>query len=181
MDDKKWKLLDKKMVWESKWMSIEDRTYDLPNGKRVEGYYHLNRPDYVLVLAFNEEGQIVVEKQFRRGVDEVVFEIPAGSIDPGETPVEAAIRELKEETGFTGEGEKVFETLTQPGFSSMKAYVVILKITDTNGKHAREHDENIEFEVMPVEQIENMIAEGKIKDMGFLAAIGVWKSLEGYN
>ena len=174
-EQKRWKLWNKKTVWKSKWMSIEDRTYDLPNGKRGEGYYHLNRADYVLIIAVDAGNRIVVEKQYRRGVDDFVYEVPAGTIDKGETPVEAAKRELKEETGYSGEGNTVKEIYTQPGFSSMKAYVVILKITDANGQHAREHDENIEFEMMTGEQVEKMIAEGKIKDMGFLTAWAIWK------
>lgn len=124
---------------------------------------------------------MVVERQYRRRVDEFVYEVPAGTIDIGETPVEAAIRELKEETGISGEGEMVKEIYTQPGFTSMKAYVVVLKITDINGTHSREHDENIEFELMPMERINKMITDGEIKDMGFLTALAIWKATEGYN
>jgi ADP-ribose pyrophosphatase len=184
MDDKKlkkWMLVDKKTVWKSKWMAIEDRTYDLPNGKRLDGYYHLNRPDYVLVLAFDKKNRLMLEKQYRRGVDDFVYEVPAGAIDAGETPIEAAKRELKEETGYEAEGDWAQEIYTQAGFSSMKAYVVVLKITNTDGKHSQEHDENIEFEMMTLEQVQEMIADGKVKDMGFLAAYGVWMGAKGYN
>jgi ADP-ribose pyrophosphatase len=180
-EQKKWKLVEKKLVWESKWMSIEDRTYNLPNGKRGEGYFHMNRTDYVLVLAFDEQNRMVVERQFRRGVDDFVYEVPAGAIDKGETPIEAAKRELKEETGYSGEGNLVKEIYTQPGFTDMKAYVVVLHITDKNGQHAREHDEEIEFEMMTMEEIEKMVKNGEIKDMGFLTALAIWKSLEEDN
>ena len=56
----KWKLLGKKIIFESKWLTIEDRSYELPDGTKVDNYYHLNRPDYVLILALDEQDKLVV-------------------------------------------------------------------------------------------------------------------------
>jgi 8-oxo-dGTP pyrophosphatase MutT (NUDIX family) len=170
MANKKWKLLDKKNVFDSKWLSIEDRSYELPDGKIVEGYYHLNRPDYVLILAVDKDKRIVVEKQYRRGVDDFVYELPAGWINKEETPLDAAKRELLEETGFIGIGNKVFEIYPQPGFCSMKAYVVILKIQDRKVEEKLEEDEALSYGLVDVDKIKKMIADNKIKDMGFLSA-----------
>lgn len=177
MDEKKkWKLLGSKPIFESKWLSIEDRTYELPNGSLGEGYIHLNRRDYVLVVACDDVKQIVVEKQYRRGVDDFVYELPAGWIEKGENPIDAAKRELREETGFLAEGNFTIEIYPQPGYSSMKAYVVVLQITQ-KGNHDREQDEFIEHELLKIEKVKQMISEGKIKDMGFLSAFSVFENL----
>lgn len=116
---KKWKLVKSKPVFESKWMSIFNNTYKLPDGKVVENYLHLKRPDYVLIIAKDKYGNILLERNYRRGVDDFVYELPAGWIDKGESSSEAAVRELKEETGYGGEVSEVWEVYPQPAFSSM--------------------------------------------------------------
>jgi ADP-ribose pyrophosphatase len=178
MAEKKWKLLGKKIVFESKWLTIEDRSYELPDGKKVDGYYHLLRPNYVLILAIDNKNKVVVERQYRRGVDDFVYELPAGWINGNESPVDAAKRELAEETGYVGEGGNVFEVYPQPGFSSMKAYVVILKIKDNKVRTNKEDDEFLSYELIDVEKIQVMLKKGEIKDMGFLSAMAVYENRE---
>jgi ADP-ribose pyrophosphatase len=173
VEGKKWKLLKTETVFESKYLTVEKRAYELPDGRVVNDYFHLSRPDYVLVLAINEIGEILVEKQYRRGVDEFVLEIPAGWINKDEKPIDAAVRELKEETGAMGVEEEVREIFAQPGFSSIKAYVAVLKVNGKLGDHSRDADEHILFEWMTRQQINEKIKKGDIKDMGFLAALAV--------
>jgi len=173
--DKKWKLINSKPVFESKYLQVEDRTYELPDGKIGEHYYHVSRPDYVLILAINDKEQIVVERQYRRGVDDFVYELPAGWIDEGETPLQAAIRELKEETGFEGKGEIWQEIYPEPAFMSMKAFVVILEFEEkVSSQTEHGHDEHLKFELMEIPGVKKMVEEGKIKDMGFLAAMEIF-------
>ena len=68
---------------------------DLPHA-----FYRLQGPDWVNVVAFTTGGELLVVEQFRHGIDEATLEIPGGSCDPGEAPLESARRELREETGF---------------------------------------------------------------------------------
>lgn len=171
-DLEKWKLHDTKKVFDSKWLSLENRTYELPNGSVKPDYLHLNRPDYVLVVVLDEQRRLLVERQYRRGVDDFVYELPAGWIEKGESPIEAAKRELLEETGVHGHGDTCFEIYPQPGFSSMKAYVCILEI-DTIGKSQADEDEDISTMWIALEDVQKMAKESKIKDMGFLAALSL--------
>lgn len=171
----KWKLLNTKLIFSSKWLNLEERSYQLPDGKIAEGYYHVSRPDYVLVLALNEKNQIIVEHQYRRGGDDFFLELPAGWIDEGESPETAGLRELKEETGFAGKVEWVKELYAQPGFMSMRAYVVYIKITE-NQEHSQKEDEFIKFDLVNLEKVVQMFKDGEIKDMGFAAALGVLSS-----
>lgn len=173
----KWTLLSSENVLSTKWLEINKNSYKLPNGKIVTDYFHLNRPDYVLIIATNDIGEILVEKQYRRGVDDFVYELPAGWIEHNEQVENAALRELKEETGNTGEPQLLGELYPQPGFSSMKAYVVHIRISTKEpalGNMAP--DENITYEFMNKAMLRASIAKGAIKDMGFLAAIRLYES-----
>jgi len=71
-----------------------------PHTDLAHAFYRLQGPDWVNVVAFTEQGDLLVVEQFRHGIDEATLEIPGGSCDPGEAPLESARRELREETGF---------------------------------------------------------------------------------
>lgn len=71
-----------------------------PHTGREHAFYRLQGPDWVNVVAFTEGGELLVVEQFRHGIDQATLEIPGGSCDEGETPLESARRELREETGF---------------------------------------------------------------------------------
>ena len=71
-----------------------------PHTGREHAFYRLRGPDWVNVVAFTRTGELLVVEQFRHGIDAPTLEIPGGGCDPGETPAEAARRELREETGF---------------------------------------------------------------------------------
>lgn len=172
--DNKWKLIKSKPVFKTKWLTILKNDYVFPGGKVAEGYYHLSRPDYVLLVAIDSDKNIIVEKNYRRGVDNFIYELPAGWIDDGETPQQAAKRELKEETGYVAHVDIVAEIYAQPGFSSMKAYVALAKIDKSiKGMQIMGIDENIKYELINMSLIKQMIIKGEIKDMGFLSAFQV--------
>lgn len=97
-NSKRWKLIKSKPLLQTKWISILKNDYELPDGKVVEGYYQLERPNYVLIVSIDSKKRLVVERNYRRGVNDFVYELPAGWVDKEESPKEAAERELKEET-----------------------------------------------------------------------------------
>ena len=70
-----------------------------PHTGREHVFHRLQGPDWVNVVAFTREGELLVVEQFRHGIDSPTLEIPGGACDPGEAPLEAARRELREETG----------------------------------------------------------------------------------
>ena len=71
-----------------------------PHTGREHAFYRLQGPDWVNIIAFTEEGELLVVEQFRHGIDAPTLEIPGGSCDEGEIPIVSAMRELREETGF---------------------------------------------------------------------------------
>ena len=97
---KPWKLLDSEFLVNAPWLKVAKEKCELPNGKVIDDFYTLWQPDWVLILARTKEGKWVMTEQYRHGTGKIALEFPAGIIDKGETPEEAAIRELQEECGY---------------------------------------------------------------------------------
>jgi ADP-ribose pyrophosphatase len=75
----------------------------LPDGREVVDFLQFESPPFVVIVAETGDGQIVCERQYKHGPGRVILTLPAGAIDAGETPLQAAQRELLEETGYAGE------------------------------------------------------------------------------
>ena len=84
------------------WMTVRKDVVAHPDGRVNPEYYVLEYPDFINVIAITTDGRIIMEQQWRQAVGEVSLEIPAGVVEKGESPLQAAQRELAEETGFTG-------------------------------------------------------------------------------
>ena len=104
---KPWKLLDSEFLLDAPWLKVAKETCELPNGKVIDDFYTLWQPDWVLILARTTEGKWVMTEQYRHGTGKIALEFPAGIIDKGETPEEAAIRELQEECGYGVSGDSM--------------------------------------------------------------------------
>ena len=120
--------------------------------------------------------QIMLIRQYRYAALDFLYEIPAGRLDPGESPETCARRELQEETGCTaGTIEHMHTMFTTPGFTDEKIHL-FLAYDLTRGEAAREADEFITVEVMPLTQALEFVKDGRIQDaktaLGILYAAG---------
>lgn len=84
----------------SSWVEIDEIDLRMPGCDHVETYHGIRHADAVCVLAMTPQGEFLLVRQYRPVVDAWTWELPAGAVDAGETPAEAAVRELAEETGF---------------------------------------------------------------------------------
>jgi ADP-ribose pyrophosphatase len=123
-----------------------------------------------------EDPQLLLLRQYRYAADGYIYEIPAGRLDPGETPADCAARELREETGCTAKQmEPLITMLTTPGFTDERIHVFMA--TDlTHGESAREADEFADVIVMRLSEALELIQRGEIVDgktaLGILYAAG---------
>ncbi|MBI3577092.1 NUDIX hydrolase [Candidatus Gottesmanbacteria bacterium] len=177
---KGWKIISATPILESEWLSVEDRTYELPNGKHGEHYYFFKKPNYVLVVAVDQNKNLIIEKNYRPGADEFIYEFPQGMIEENENLTSTAIREVLEETGYTIYNPSVCQPIYVQASSSSLTGFVVTALFDSTKRSPRHlsHDENIEVELLSLKDIQKRVNKGLIKDMGSLAALAIYKSLE---
>ena len=99
---KKWKILKSDYLIQRPWLTARRDKVELSDGRINDEYYVLEYPDWVNVIAITKDGKFIMERQYRHGMQVISTEIPCGVMEKGETPLEAAKRELLEETGFGG-------------------------------------------------------------------------------
>ncbi|MEE9199461.1 MAG: NUDIX hydrolase, partial [Dehalococcoidia bacterium] len=124
---------------------------------------------------------VIFVRQYRKPAEEMLLEIPAGGIEPGEEPADAAQRELREETGYmAGRLERVCSFYTTPGFCTEFSHLYLA----TDLKHdplQAEEDESIEVCTVPIDQVLPMIQAGEIKDGKSIAGVLLYLALRRGN
>src|SRR5688572_19598411 len=102
-DPEPWKVLSSEYLHRKPWLTVRQERVELPTGAQIAEYWVSEFPPWVNVVPVTPEGRVVLIRQYRHGIGQVHYEIPAGVADPGDGDREAtARRELLEETGYGG-------------------------------------------------------------------------------
>lgn len=133
-------------------------------------------PGGSVVLPLHDNGKIILVSQYRYPMNEVVIELPAGKLDKGEDPFNAARRELKEETGFeSNEIIKLGKIYSTPGFCTEVLHIYLAK-TLIEGNHSREEgEESMKLIELRLDEIEEKIFSGEIVDAKTISGIFMYK------
>jgi 8-oxo-dGTP pyrophosphatase MutT (NUDIX family) len=146
---------------------------------KVGEFVYIDAPDWVNIIALTADEKVVLIEQYRHGIGKVTLEIPGGTVDPGEDPITAGLRELAEETGYTGEDVTVIGTVT-PNPAILNNVCTTLLVRDVACTCAPHLDsmEEIAVRLEPLESIPGLITSGQIDHSLVLAAFHFLDMLE---
>lgn len=160
-------------IFEGKIISLQVDHVKLPNGETATREI-VKHPGAVAVLALLDDKMIVVE-QYRKALGKSQVEIPAGKLDRGEDPLEAAVRELEEETGYrSGSIRHINSFYTSPGFADEIVHLYVAEQL-TPGTARPDEDEFLECEAITLEQAREYIRERRISDAKTITAVYAWQ------
>lgn len=178
-----WEEISTEHIVQDEWIDFRRSAYRFPDGSVFEPYYSYSRRDYVVIVASDEDGNYLCVRQFRQGIKEVTTEFPAGGIertdgkeygsgaDPAvsEEAMEAAKRELLEETGYVSDDWK--HLLTVPSNATIAdnyAYIFMAENCRRSGEQSLDETEFLNVRKYSAAEIEELIAKS-----GFQQAVHV--------
>ena len=153
----------------------EDRAVDPRRGFRIKRSV-VRHAGSAVMLAVDRRGRILLVHQYRLPADGYLWELPAGRLDPGEKPLEAAKRELAEETGYRARTwKKLVSFFASPGY--VEERMTIFLATDlTKGEATPMEDERIETGWFTRRQVTAMIRTGKLEDGKTMLGFLIWQT-----
>lgn len=165
-------------IFDGKILHIRRDAVLLPNGRQAFREV-ADHPGGVCVLALDSQGQALLVSQFRYPYGEVLRELPAGKLEPGEDPHEAARRELREETGaVSGEFRSLGELYPSPGYCGEIIRMYLAR--DLRFEEAApDEDEFLNVERVPFPLLVEQVLSGAVKDAKTIAAVLKAKLLLG--
>lgn len=157
------KKLTSKQIFDGKVVKLFVDTVELPNGETATREI-VRHPGAVCVVPVTNDGEVVMVKQFRYPFEEIMLEIPAGKLEPGEDPLEAVKRELEEESGaVAGKIEHIGQLYTTVAIFDEKIQIYLA--TDLTFVNAHpDQDEFLETTKIPLKTLVDMVMNGEIPD-----------------
>ncbi|AZH30036.1 MULTISPECIES: NUDIX hydrolase [Paenibacillus] len=160
-------------IFEGKVITVQVDTVELPDGSTGKREI-VKHPGAVAVLALHE-GKMLVVDQYRQAMGRCEVEIPAGKLEQGEDPMEAAGRELREETGYTAKSLKLLHSFyTSPGFADEIIHLYVAEDLE-RGEMEPDEDEFLELFEVTLEEAHTLIREGRISDAKTILAVYAWQ------
>ena len=173
-EDKNWEVLHSEYLFRHPWLTARRDHVKLPTGTEIPEYYILEYPDWVNVIAITNKGKFVMIRQYRHGIRETRYELCAGVIDAGETPLEAAKRELYEETGFGGgEWSKFMTSCPNPSAMTNTNHTFLAIGVEQISTQHLESTEDISVHLLEKEEVVALLRDDLIRQS--LMAAPLWK------
>jgi ADP-ribose pyrophosphatase len=172
-----WKQLERRISYDSPYMTVWEDTVELPSGQTINDFSGVNLPDGVLVVATDEDDNLLLFEEYKYAVNDTVLTFPAGGIDGSESPEAAALRELKEETGYEASEAKVLTHL-YPYPSKITHTNYIVRVTNavraTDLDHSDTEVDSIgQLQRIPLHELSGLIAENRFTTSYMVAALAL--------
>lgn len=159
------------------WIEVGVERVELPEGRVVDEFLWVKTRDFAIVVAVTPAGDVILERSYKHGPRRVAISLPAGYLEEGETPLAAAHRELREETGYEADEWKALGSFTVDGNYGVCTEHAFLA---TNARRVRgtgtaDHDdlEEIELLTLPLKEAIALIDKGEVAQLSSAAALAL--------
>ena len=158
----RWERLGERLQLQTRIFDVLGIRYRHPVRSTEREFVVINAPDWVNVVALTVDGQIVLVRQFRYGIDEFTLEVPGGVIDAGEDPLVAGLRELQEETGYTGPAKLLGSVRPNPAMQSNRCHFVLVEGAVRSHELDWDPDEELQVVTLPADEVLALAHSGGI-------------------
>jgi ADP-ribose pyrophosphatase len=157
--------VESELVYQGLFLKVRRDKARLPDGS-IHGREWVVHPGASAILALADDGSVLIERQFRYAMQQVYVEIPAGKIDPGETPLQTARRELLEETGYTAK-QWALLTRIHPAIGFTNEIIDIFVARELGARETRklDHGELLEIDWVSVGWLVDELRAGRLPDV----------------
>ena len=172
MTIKPWKVTNSRYLIRDRWMTLRADRCETAGGVVIEPYYVQEPQDWVQVVAFDTHDRILVTRQYRHAAGIVSAELPCGTVEPGESPVEALERELLEETGCAFDELRALPVLSpNPARFANKIHAFIATGVHPIQPPRADATEVIEFDFLPIPAVLALIDAGEFPQALHIATV----------
>jgi 8-oxo-dGTP pyrophosphatase MutT (NUDIX family) len=169
-----WKIVESRYVIETPHLRLRRDSVRLPSGVLIDEYYVRETAGFAIVFALTTDNDVVLVRQYKHGIGEGVLELPAGAIEPGESPVVCAQRELAEETGYVGTPEQpefVASFISDPTNSNGRFHLFLVHGAQLRQPQQLDATEEITVELATLDAVRRYVRDGTINVGPNVAAI----------
>jgi 8-oxo-dGTP pyrophosphatase MutT (NUDIX family) len=167
-----WKIVSSRYLIRDSWMRLRADHCEMADGTRLDPYYVQEPPDWVHIVALDARERMLIIRQYRHGAGLISTELPCGAVMPGETAVQAAARELREETGCTADTFVTLPILSpNPACYANRIHAFVATDTRLIGAQALDETEEIEFEFLPIPVVLRLVDRGAFPQALHIASL----------
>ncbi len=171
-DPEPWQVERTEYLFREPWLTVRRDSVRMSGGGAIPDYYVLEYPDWLNVLAVTRVGELVLIRQYRHGIRAVHFELCAGGVEPGESPLQAARRELLEETGFGGgDWQPWMQLSANPSTHSNRVHCFLATGVERLQAPRTDATEEITVHVVSPEHAREIVFNGEMIQALFLAPL----------
>lgn len=156
------------------WLEVFRESLELPDGRIIDDFYSVHMQDFGVVAAFTENRDVVVERLYRHGANRVTWSLPAGYVHAGESPLEATVRELREETGYEASewipvGRFIVDGNRGCGWCHCFLARGAHKVQEPKSDDLAE----VEFSLVSWDRLKQSLAAGEVAELASAATLGL--------
>ncbi len=171
-EEGKWEQVRSEYLFRRPWLTVRRDAVRLPDGRINPEFYVLEYPDWVNVIAITKDGRYVMERQYRYGLGKTCYELPAGVMEQGETPLEAAQRELSEETGYTGGvWEEVMQLSGNASTTNNLTHCFVAQGVERTGTMRWDATEDLKVCLLDRERVEDLLLSCQLRQALMVAPL----------